>query len=71
MEYEGVVKNVLDGAGADVGDYIEVTREKDSFKGIVMPHVEFSGNDILTLKLDNGYNIGVMVDELCKVHLVQ
>ncbi len=71
MEYEGVVKSVLDGAGAVVGDYIEVTREKDSFNGIVMPHVEFSGNDILTLKLDNGYNIGIEVDDLCKVRLVQ
>lgn len=71
MEYEGVVKSVLDGAGADVGDYVDITREKDSFKGIVMPHVEFSGKDILTLKLDNGYNIGIEVDDLCKIQLVQ
>jgi glutamyl-tRNA(Gln) amidotransferase subunit D len=36
-----------------------------------MPHVEFSGKDILTLKLDNGYNIGIEVDDLCKVQLLQ
>ncbi|MFQ6106738.1 MAG: Glu-tRNA(Gln) amidotransferase subunit GatD [Thermoplasmata archaeon] len=71
MEYEGVVKKILDGADADVGDHIMVTRGKDSFKGIVMPHVEFSGKDILTLKLDNGYNIGIKMDDTCKVNLIQ
>ncbi|MFQ5910001.1 MAG: asparaginase domain-containing protein, partial [Thermoplasmata archaeon] len=71
MEYEGIVNKILHSAGAEVGDYIEVTRGEDSFKGIVMPHVEFSGKDVLTLKLDNGYNIGLKIDDACMIHLVQ
>ncbi|MFQ6127746.1 MAG: Glu-tRNA(Gln) amidotransferase subunit GatD [Thermoplasmata archaeon] len=71
MEYEGVVKKILDSAGASVGDYIEIARKEDSFKGIVMPHVEFSGKDVLTLKLDNGYNVGLRIDDACKIHLMQ
>jgi glutamyl-tRNA(Gln) amidotransferase subunit D len=71
MEYEGAVKDVLGGAGAEVGDYVEIAREEDSFRGIVMPHVEFSGENILTLKLDNGYNIGIRIDDLCKVELIR
>lgn len=71
MDYEGVVRKILDNAGTDVGDYIEVEREGDSFKGIVMPHVEFSGKDILILKLDNGYNIGLKLDETCRIQLLK
>jgi hypothetical protein len=71
MDYEGAVRAILDGAGADVGDYVEITRESDSFKGIVMPHVQFSGEGILTLKLDNGYNIGIRIDERCQVQLMR
>ncbi len=36
-----------------------------------MPHHEFSRKDIVTLKLDNGYNIGISVSSKDAVELVQ
>jgi len=52
----------LSDAGADVGDEVEVLRGKEAYRGTLMPHHDFSGPDILTIKLPSGYNIGVSVE---------
>ncbi len=49
---------------AEPGDYVEVKTEKGVFKGILLPKNKFSGEDIIVLKLDNGYNIGVIPVEI-------
>ncbi|HEX2065657.1 MAG TPA: Glu-tRNA(Gln) amidotransferase subunit GatD [Candidatus Thermoplasmatota archaeon] len=38
------------------------TADGASFEGILMPRHSFSGRDILTLKLDNGYNVGLLAE---------
>jgi len=48
-------------AGARVGDLVEVTARTKTAAGILMPHSEFSAPDVLVLKLDSGYNIGVRI----------
>ncbi len=46
--------------GAETGDRVCVkTGDGASFEGILMPRHGFSGEDIWTVKLDNGYNIGL------------
>lgn len=70
MKYSGLVGKLLDGAGADIGDVIEVRSGKDVQSGILMPHHEFSDPSIVTLKLVNGYNVGIRVDKDTKVKLV-
>lgn len=60
----------MDGAGAEIGDMIEVTCGKESRAGILMPHHEFSSPTILTLKLSSGYNIGIRVDKTTTIRLV-
>ena len=42
------------------GDYVEVYTLKGVFRGILLPKPEFSDEKIITLKLDNGYNIGII-----------
>jgi glutamyl-tRNA(Gln) amidotransferase subunit D len=44
---------------AQPGDRIQITTGTDSFEGLLMPRHAFSSADVLTLKLDNGYNIGI------------
>ncbi len=46
------------------GDYVEVKSEKGIFRGILMPRHEFSDEKIVILKLDNGYNIGLVPQEI-------
>ncbi|HUR61312.1 MAG TPA: Glu-tRNA(Gln) amidotransferase subunit GatD [Candidatus Thermoplasmatota archaeon] len=45
------------------GDRVRLaTADGSSFEGILMPRHTFSAADILTLKLDNGYNVGLLAD---------
>jgi len=60
----------LDGGGVDIGDLIEVRRGDEVQSGILMPHHDFSSPSIVTLKLLNGYNVGIRVEKDTKVKLV-
>jgi glutamyl-tRNA(Gln) amidotransferase subunit D len=64
MDYPPGVRAVLDRAGAAVGDAVVVATKSGRFAGVVMPHHGFSGEDILTVKLENGYNIGIVVGDI-------
>jgi len=57
--------------GAEVGDSIVVITKKDRHEGVLMPHHDFSGEDIINIKLKNGYNIGISVDEDSEIILVK
>ena len=48
--------------GADVYDKVKLTSKEQTFEGIIMPNNNFSGEHIIILKLDNGYNIGISTD---------
>jgi glutamyl-tRNA(Gln) amidotransferase subunit D len=63
MRYPGRVGQLLTDAGADVGDEVEILRGKEVHRGTLMPHHDFSGLDILTIKLPSGYNIGISVEK--------
>jgi glutamyl-tRNA(Gln) amidotransferase subunit D len=56
---------------AEIGDIIKIVRKNEEYEGVLMPHHEFSGDDIITIKLKTGYNLGVAVDEHTKISLVQ
>ncbi len=71
VEYPAPVKALLDAAGAAEGDRVRVTVEGRAYEGVVMPHTEFSGADILVLKLDNGYNVGIPTSKGARVALVE
>jgi glutamyl-tRNA(Gln) amidotransferase subunit D len=70
MKYTGLVGKLLEAAGAELGDVIEVRIGEVVQSGILMPHHDFSSPSIVTLKLPNGYNIGVRVDKDAKVKVV-
>ncbi|MFO7991499.1 MAG: Glu-tRNA(Gln) amidotransferase subunit GatD [Thermoplasmata archaeon] len=53
------------------GDRIRVTKEGKSYTGVLMPHHRFSGDDIVTIKLDNGYNIGLKVEEGDELEVIE
>jgi len=53
------------------GDKISIKKDGKNYEGILMPHHRFSGEKIITLKLDNGYNIGIEADDDMEITLVQ
>jgi glutamyl-tRNA(Gln) amidotransferase subunit D len=72
MDYPESVARLLRGAGAELGDEVEV-RAGDGrvWVGLVMEHHAFSGDGILTLKLGSGYNVGVSVEGAPAMRLVR
>jgi len=70
MNYSGHVAEILESAGADIGDVVEVRRGKEAYTGVLMPHHDFSSHDIITLKLPNGYNVGIRAEKGIVVRLV-
>jgi len=61
--YIGKLRDVLQSLEASVGDRIRV-RKNDGFviEGILMPRERLYAKEIIVIKLDNGYNIGVKFD---------
>jgi len=57
--------------GIEVGDRIRVLRDGEEIYGVLMPRYSiYEGENLLVIKLDNGYNIGIEVDENTKIDLV-
>ena len=48
--------------GANIYDKVKITSKAQTFEGIIMPRNNFSGEHIVVIKLDNGYNIGVSTE---------
>ncbi|MFW5945886.1 MAG: Glu-tRNA(Gln) amidotransferase subunit GatD [Candidatus Natronoplasma sp.] len=53
------------------GDRVKITKKENTYEGVLMPHHRFSGEKIITLKLDNGYNIGIEANEDIEVKLIK
>lgn len=67
MVYTGIVKTLIENAGASEGDMIAVDSE---FNGILMPHPGSSDPDMIIVKLGSGYNVGVRCSPSTKIGLV-
>lgn len=71
MPYRGLPEKLIRDAGAEPGDVVLVVAPKGEFRGVLMPHHGFSAGDVITVKLDSGYNAGVRVTDDSTVELVQ
>jgi glutamyl-tRNA(Gln) amidotransferase subunit D len=70
MKYTGHVGELLASSGAEAGDVVEVRTAGQVYRGVLMPHHDFSDGSIMTLKLANGYNVGLRAVEGTEVKLV-
>ncbi len=71
MSGKKFIEEKLRTVGAKVGDVIRVAKKDDKYEGVMMPHHEFSDDDVITIKLKNGYNIGVEIDKNTEITLVK
>ncbi|MFP4116175.1 MAG: Glu-tRNA(Gln) amidotransferase subunit GatD [Candidatus Aenigmatarchaeota archaeon] len=71
MNYDKRVREILEDMEADLGDVIRVENGKLSFEGVLMPRAESSPSDVIVLKLDSGYNIGLEFSEEMRVEKVE
>ncbi len=47
----------------EIGDKIKVNNKGRTLEGILMPRPELGDNNIVVIKLSNGYNIGIKIEE--------
>jgi glutamyl-tRNA(Gln) amidotransferase subunit D len=71
MPRKKFIEDKLKEVNAKVGDKIQVETKTMKKEGILMPHHQFSDDDIITIKLDNGYNIGLTADKDTKIALLE
>ncbi len=69
MEYPPKIRALLEKAKAAQGDSLRVRARGESYEGVLMPHTSFSGEDILTIKLGSGYNIGIAAEDVESVEV--
>jgi glutamyl-tRNA(Gln) amidotransferase subunit D len=65
------IEEKLKTANIETGDVIRIVRDDEHHEGVLMPHHDFSHEDIITIKLKTGYNIGITVDKKTEVTLIQ
>lgn len=65
------IEEKLKTANIETGDIIHIVRNGEHYEGVLMPHHDFSHEDIITIKLKTGYNIGVTVDNNTAITLIQ
>ncbi len=70
MSYSQRVSALLSASGASEGDTVRARSGEVERTGVLMPHHEFSDRDVIVLKLRNGYNIGVRLEEGATVEVV-
>ena len=67
MSYSDDTVRLLEAAGATEGSMVVLETGGRSYRGRLMPHHEFSGPDIVILKMKSGYNVGIKVDSGSKL----
>lgn len=68
--YAEFLSKKLGDAGAEEGCTLSIETSGKSYKGVLMPHHEFSGEDIVILKVKSGYNIGIRIDESAEIEVI-
>ena len=68
--YRGKVMQTLKKAGAKIGDVINIIKDEISYTGILIPRSEYSDDNHIVMKLENGYNIGVSITPTTKIEKV-
>lgn len=67
--YSQRVLRLLREAGAGVFDRVRVLWGGMPLEGVLLPRPEYGDPDVLIIKLDNGYNVGVHVDKIERLEL--
>ncbi len=55
---------------ANPGDKVKIISGSEEFTGVLMPRPQTLGSDIMVIKLDNGYNIGIESSRITSVELL-
>jgi len=65
--YKGEVLKLLQKSKITIGDHIKISTNESNYKGLLMPRYEHSNHDHISVKLLNGYNIGLNIRKIVSI----
>ncbi|MBN1838146.1 MAG: asparaginase, partial [Spirochaetales bacterium] len=65
--YRGESREALERLGVRVWNEVEVTTSKGTFHGVILPRSEIADDRHIVLKMNNGYNVGILARSIVKV----
>ena len=68
--YRGHALKLLKSVGAEIGDVIRVTKDGESWEGILIPRSEIGDDQHVVVKMRSGYNVGVRIDQSAQLEKV-
>ena len=68
--YKGRTLKLLKSVGAEIGDVIRVTKNGESWEGILIPRSESGDEHHIVLKMKSGYNVGASIYSKTQVEKV-
>jgi len=68
--YKGKALQVLKKVEAEIGDIIRITKDGETYEGILIPRSEYGDDKHVVLKLKSGYNVGVTITPTTQIEKV-
>ena len=69
--YSDAIEKILDAKRIKLGDHVKLKGKEHVFEGVLMPRSDAGNNQILVLKMKNGYNVGIKFDRELKVEKIR
>lgn len=70
MTYIGISREFLESAGISIGDSVKITKDDIYYEGMVLDRAEDADEFHVVLKLKNGYNVGLDIQD-AKIELLE
>ena len=68
--YKGEALQVLKKVEAEIGDIIRITKDGETYEGILIPRSEYGDEKHIIIKLKSGYNVGVSITPTTQIEKV-
>jgi glutamyl-tRNA(Gln) amidotransferase subunit D len=65
--YRGALRERLIKEGISTWSHVRITKGKATYEGLLLPRSQHTADTYVTLKVDTGYNLGVLIDDSTKI----
>jgi len=62
--YSPTIERIFKKKGIKIGDRVVIERNGKKYEGLLMPKTKYEDENIIVIKLDNGYNVGFKANEI-------
>ncbi|MGB9778538.1 MAG: asparaginase domain-containing protein, partial [Candidatus Bathyarchaeales archaeon] len=68
--YRGEALEAIKRANAEIGDLIRITKNGETYEGILIPRSEYGDEKHIVIKIKSGYNIGIRLTPNTKIEKI-